>query len=511
MKILFTLFLFVYTATVFKAVNAGIVIKAKADLVAGNFMISQGFSVSLKSTDNAVVCQTFGRIQAIGGTLAEQPAFYVYNTEKPGFVIISGHDALPPILAYSNENAFDFSNISNGLEALLKDYELMMNNAVRNDMKQSEQVQAEWKRYVQYNEQMKAAYLIDSIKPMTTTKWGYGAPYNNLCPVDPKASVRNGGRAPVGCAAVAMAQVMKYWDNKQWDKVNPQRNRWYTPLKGYGSNLYGSWYGDLSADFGKTNYDWYNMPDIVDNNSPEYQKKAVATLMYHCGVSVNMDYTYNSSGCIFDCDPEPVSYLNCVKKSFTKFWGYSNLIKVQYKSVSDSIWEDMIKKEIVAGRPVIYAGDDGPSKAAHAMVIDGFNKAGLFSINWGLFGFNNGYYRLNSLPLQATETLIFNYINNGMIMTGIEPDHLMNTKEAGLEEQFKIWPNPASDRLHLDLSGFRESQMDIDILNALGVKVSGIRYSGIQTEIPLENLRPGVYIIRVNFRDKTLTRKFIIK
>ncbi|MBO7629572.1 MAG: C10 family peptidase, partial [Bacteroidales bacterium] len=40
-----------------------------------------------------------------------------------------------------------------------------------------------------------------TVDPLITAKWGQGSPYNALCPPN----------TPVGCVAVAMGQVMRYW------------------------------------------------------------------------------------------------------------------------------------------------------------------------------------------------------------------------------------------------------------------------------------------------------------
>ena len=60
---------------------------------------------------------------------------------------------------------------------------------------------------------------------------------------------------------------------------------------GQGSRQYNcSPFGTLSANFGATTYQWTSMPDALTSSSTPAQRTAVATLMYHCGVAVNMDY-----------------------------------------------------------------------------------------------------------------------------------------------------------------------------------------------------------------------------
>ena len=41
----------------------------------------------------------------------QQPPFYVFNREGGGFVIISGEDAINPVIAYSFDNQFSVENM----------------------------------------------------------------------------------------------------------------------------------------------------------------------------------------------------------------------------------------------------------------------------------------------------------------------------------------------------------------------------------------------------------------
>ena len=121
---------------------------------------------------------------------------------------------------------------------------------------------------------MPAEKNVTSVEPMIQTQWNQDCYYNALAPV------AYGGpcdRCYAGCVACAMSQVMKYWDY---------------PSKGQGSHSYHhSEYGDLSADFGSTTYDWNNMPNSIWSDND-----AIATLMYHCGVSVDMNFSPSGSG-----------------------------------------------------------------------------------------------------------------------------------------------------------------------------------------------------------------------
>jgi len=98
--------------------------------------------------------------------------------------------------------------------------------------------------------------------------------YNELCPADPNGP---GGHVYAGCVATAMGMVMKYWSH---------------PTTGVGSHsYYCPGYGYQSANFGATTYLWDEMPNSISTSCIP-----IATLLYHCGVAVNMGYSVDGSG-----------------------------------------------------------------------------------------------------------------------------------------------------------------------------------------------------------------------
>ncbi|MEZ5146761.1 MAG: C10 family peptidase [Bacteroidales bacterium] len=85
-----------------------------------------------------------------------------------------------------------------------------------------------------------------------------------------------GGHALVGCVGIAISQVIYY----------------RYPETGNGSHGYNSDYGYEFADFGNTTYHWNNMVNsIYGMANPD-----IAELIYHVGVSVEMDYGSSGSG-----------------------------------------------------------------------------------------------------------------------------------------------------------------------------------------------------------------------
>ena len=119
---------------------------------------------------------------------------------------------------------------------------------------------------------------------LVETKWNQNYPYNYFCP---EGDGGPGGHCYAGCVATAAAQLMKYWDH---------------PLQGQGSYTYTPEdhpeYGPLTVNFGEATYDWENMPVSINASSPQVQIEAVAQLIYHVGVSVDMNYRPSSSGAV---------------------------------------------------------------------------------------------------------------------------------------------------------------------------------------------------------------------
>jgi hypothetical protein len=175
-----------------------------------------------------------------------------------------------------------------------------------------------------------------------------------------------------------MAQVMKYWNY---------------PQTGVGFHSYKhSQYGTLSANFALTTYDWKSMPNDVTSSN-----KAVATLMYHCGVGIEMIYGVNGSGAYMISASSANKY--CAEYALKVFFGYKSSLKgVSRSSYSDTQWVRMIKTELDAKRPILYDGfSNQPGQSGHCFIIDGYDNNSYFHLNWGWGGYNDGYYNINSL------------------------------------------------------------------------------------------------------------------
>jgi hypothetical protein len=306
---------------------------------------------------------------------------YVFNSSNKGFVMVAGDDVVTPILAYSHEGAFDPSNIPPNTAKWLEGYKNQIRFAIENEIEATEEIKTEWKYYYSGVSSVTIARRTTAINPLIKTKWDQSPYYNALCPYD----YQYNESTVTGCVATAMAQILKFWNY---------------PATGSGFHSYNhSKYGTISANFGGASYQWASMPNNVSGNN-----NAVATLMYHCGVSIDMNYDVSSnggSGAYVISDMSPVQH--CSEYALKTYFGYKNTMQgVQRVNYTETQWINLLKTELNASRPVLYAGFG--SGGGHAFVCDGYDINNFFHFNWGWGGAYDGYFSINALNPSGTGT-----------------------------------------------------------------------------------------------------------
>jgi len=324
--------------------------------------------------------------------------FYVFNTTSAkGFVIVSADDNAKPILGYSDESNFDTARMPIQLKEWLGGYSKQISSIIKNKIIATDDIKSKWQELKtppsrrQFEEFGITTFGTPVVGPLIQTTWDQSpdwlttGQYNALCPYD---SV-NKGRSVTGCVATAMAQVMKYWNY---------------PTKGVGFHSYtpkNSYLGLQSVNFGNTSYQWGSMPLQLTSTSTNNQINAVATLMYHCGVSVNMNYSSNESGAWVTTDGGKHTYCaeNALKDYFDYDTSLQGLARIDY---SDSAWLSIIETELNSKRPVIYTGQG--TGGGHCFVADGYENNNLIHFNWGWSGLDDGYFEIDSLNPESLGT-----------------------------------------------------------------------------------------------------------
>nr|WP_289292409.1 C10 family peptidase [Bacteroides sp. 41_26] len=293
------------------------------------------------------------------------PAYYVFNkVGGNGFVIVSGDDIIKPILAYSYVNSFHVENMPDNLRAWMAYYREQINWAREENIVSDEETIWAWERL---RDEIDSAKNSEEVL-IETALWDQTAPYNLLCPTI------NGTQAPTGCVATALAIVMKY-------------NRW--PDQGSGMTFQYTtkqYRQTLSATYNIV-YDWDNMLNKYEKgNYSADQAEAVSQLMYHCGVFSEMDYTPRSSGAL----------TLTAMSGMVRYMKYDKSMTLQSREwYTEAEWNGLLKKELNAGRLVIYGGSNNKEEG-HQFVLDGY-KQNDYHVNWGWGGTANGYYSLSAL------------------------------------------------------------------------------------------------------------------
>ena len=311
-------------------------------------------------------------------------AFHIFNTPN-GFVIVSADDCATPILGYSNEGRFDTEKIPIQMQDYLQGFVEEIQYGIENHLEADGKTIREWEM-VKATGHLMSNRSNRAVDPLLTSEWGQNCYYNAMCPEDEGGYC---GHAVTGCVATAMAQIMRYWGY---------------PENGIGSHSYipesHPEYGTLTADFGATTYQWSDMPNTLSSSNYD----AVATLMYHCGVSVNMDYGPRGSG----------AWSVNVRGALTNYFDYSNEMSYEGRSsYTIASWKAKLKDCIDLGRPVYYSGSTG--SVAHVFICDGYDMYDMFHINWGWTGSSNGYFAIGALNVSGGLSYYeFNTGNNAL-------------------------------------------------------------------------------------------------
>ena len=344
--------------------EAKVVEQDKAFRVASGFVAAQSNGLRSASSIELVYTATARPPDEALRSLGGRPLFYVYNVQdKAGFVMVSADDHAIPILAYAAQGEFEPDNMPANLKAWLSVYEKEISALAENDKAAAGEALPGWEVWPEADTRAPSAIVL-----LPTAEWDQTAPFNNLCPQDGPE------RALAGCVATAMGIIMKY---HQW------------PEKGTGSHSYTtqSLQIRLSADFNVA-YDWDNMPDEAYNRRwSAARQQAVATLIYHCGVAANMDYTREGSG----------SSGWDASRALTDYFGFDQGLSMVCRDLyTTAEWYNLLQNELNENRPLLYGGST-EDEEGHLFVVDGYDSQDYFHVNWGWSGIANGYYQLSAL------------------------------------------------------------------------------------------------------------------
>ena len=335
---------------------------------------------------------------------ASLAAYYIVNTDK-GYVVVAGDDRSREILAYGEGTLTDLNDLPEAVQYFLDIYQ-----------KQMEYLQAHPGMMPQKFYKNRGI----SVEPLLQTEWSQGKPYNLKTP---KVGYGSDPYCKVGCSAVALAQVMRYWE---YPEVSPA-------LPGYttATNHY------VMDPLPEYTFDWDNMLNYYRSSTDQYtdaQLDAISWFMRYVGQAETMDYTTGQSGAEREEIMQALGIFGYIDAHVIEKWDFDDGT-VNY---TDEEWGALIQSELIAGRPLIYCAFDMSSDSTgiggHAFNVDGYDAENdLYHVNFGMSREKNAYYALNNFTL-----------DNGMTIYDFFPILFADVQRPGMATNPSIYPSTQS-------------------------------------------------------------------
>lgn len=359
-------------------------IRSEADALA----IANSFFPQSRGNEN--IKQTLAYTERDSAT--SHPYYYVFNRDNDkGWIIICADERTKSILGYSDTGHFDMNSAPPEMKAWLKDYSAQL----RDLSATPDEVLKNLDKYVLSKARSKGSQSFSNVvKPLLgRIAYGQDYPYNLMTPV------YDGENSVTGCVATGIVQIMRYWKY---------------PKKPTGKSHSYEFNGDNIGTYFNTTYDWASMLPYYKNvRSTQRQNNAISKLMVDVGISSDMEYS----------PEESAAYTTVAAGNLSNFFDYDkNMVIYKRRDFSQANFVYFLKRELNAGRPVLFAGSGGGS--GHCFVCDGYDANGLFHFNWGWDGMCNGYYSINNLaPSQVgTGGGYGRYNDDVLFVGGIRPN-----------------------------------------------------------------------------------------
>ncbi|MBR6805473.1 MAG: C10 family peptidase [Bacteroidaceae bacterium] len=353
--------------------------EAEAAAIAKAFMQNNGYDFKItKSTTPAKI-----RAKKAG----EITPYYIFNdTQKGGFVIVGGQEAMSDILAYSDEDCFDMDYMPPSAAEWLEAYSQSAIIAADYPEKSKAEKRAAAKAFIESNFSLR-----QNVEPLLgEIKYNQGTPYNKKCPT---LKVMQGGKmktgkAVTGCTQTAMAMLMRYW---KWPE-RPRGSKTYTFNYDYTETTTKQM--TLTVNFDSVEpYRWDLMlPRYEGHTYTTEQADAIAILMYHCGISNGAGYGLGGTGAAL----RPQGLVDYFY--YANDWEGDNFGNYKDKPNGFTEYRAMLADELSQGRPIWAAGSNVENTGAHSYIVDGYDLNGLFHFNLGWNGGSNGYYEVAPTP-----------------------------------------------------------------------------------------------------------------
>lgn len=361
---------------------AGPIDFTQASRIAHNF-INQNRQTQV---DVAYVAQE-AEVNGLHGAKERYPSYYAFNSsDGEGFVLVSGDDAFPQVLGYSDTGSFRYSDdMPLALRRMLSSFDDYVED-VRLGLQEAPDVEG-----------MMRSANFTVVPMMIQSQWSQYTPYNSQIP---KSGTKT---CPVGCVSTAMSQIMRYYRYPS-QPVYTGSKAWHVD----GNKKAGSF------SFKGVTFDYDQMPNKATSSSTTAQKNAVGLICAAVSAAVNMQLSPDGSGA-YDSD---------AMEAYTQIFGYSKAnVDIVYREcyATQEEWNQLIYDELMAGRPVqmgaVSDPEDTGDGAGHSFIIDGIDAKGYVHVNWGWAGGSDAYY---AIPYMNPSRTSYTFAQDQCAIIGIQ-------------------------------------------------------------------------------------------
>ncbi|MBI5835027.1 MAG: C10 family peptidase [Armatimonadetes bacterium] len=288
---------------------------------------------------------------------------YVYDLSPAGFVVVPADDTVEPILVYSRTGRF-VEREGRNASALADMLRVDIPARIRAAGAMPSTAPGRWaslRAVASGALSAPAERLSIGAGPLLTSTWDQGdeaAPYTY--------DYYTPNHYVCGCVATAMAQVVRFHH--------------YPSSASVSNTIYVDDVPRSASWSGSFNYG--QMPDAIDDSSPDAQRQEIGKLTWACGISVSMQYSSGWSG----------AYQSATVTALKDDFGYES---ASYKPSSEANWGTVLRSDLTGGYPClmsIYSTAGG-----HSIVCDGWATEGAdyrYHLNMGWSGSHDAWYQV---------------------------------------------------------------------------------------------------------------------
>ena len=357
--------------------NAGIIDANAARMTARNFINER---VNTQGTFKSTASVADIKLVHSEASSVEGNAYYVFNVQGGGWVIVAGDNRAKQILAYSETGSIDMKNMPVPAKGYL--------NMFKAQIETMQNYKGEVVR-------LKAHKSITPVGPLCKTDWAQGNPFNLQC-------YFNGSYCSVGCAGTDMAQILNYWKYpKEIDGLPSYSPSWSLSIPALPATTFDY---DLIVD----HYTYWQDGGLYLANTTDEQKQEVAKLCRYAAQSCLMNFSPDGSGS--NVEKQKNGFITMGYHSDAKLLGleaWPTRHTWNETDYTDEQWVELINAQLEKKHPIPYSSEDFTD--GHTFIVDGVDADGLYHVNWGWNGRCDGYFQYGAFDVTPTnETYHFN-------------------------------------------------------------------------------------------------------